>query len=120
MLQAEKTNGIGSIQKEALLNMARWSENGFEKLMKTNKLDVVVTPFSSFSSILAIGGYPGIIVPAGYEKGQPFGICFGGLKGSEPKLIEIAYSFEQATLIRKPPPLRKLEITNKMASTQII
>ena len=45
-------------------------------LMKINKLDVVVTPFSFFSSILATGGYP-----AGYEKGQPFGICFGGLKG---------------------------------------
>jgi amidase len=40
----------------------------------------------------------------------PFGICFGGLKGSEPKLIEIAYSFEQATFIRKPPPLRKLDV----------
>jgi len=81
-------------------------------LMKINKLDAVVTPFSFFSSILAIGGYLGVIVPAGYEKGQPFGICFGGLKGSEPKLIEIAYSFEQATLIRKPPPLRKLEVTS--------
>ncbi|CAJ2677542.1 unnamed protein product [Trifolium pratense] len=110
MLQAEKTNGIGKSEKQALLNMTRSSQNGFEKLMKRNKLDAVVTPFSSFSSILAIGGYPGVNVPAGYEKGVPFGICFGGLKGSEPKLIEIAYSFEQATLIRKPPPLRKLEV----------
>jgi hypothetical protein len=25
-------------------------------------------------------------------------------------LIEIAYSFEQATFIRKPPPLRKLDV----------
>ncbi|CAI8618536.1 unnamed protein product [Vicia faba] len=108
MLAAEKTNGIGKVEEQALLNMTRWSENGFEKVMKRNKLDAVVTPFSSFSSVLAIGGYPGVSVPAGYEKGIPFGICFGGLKGSEPKLIEIAYSFEQATLIRKPPPLRKL------------
>ncbi|KAG2705931.1 hypothetical protein I3760_05G080200 [Carya illinoinensis] len=37
--------------------------------------------------------------------GQPFGLVFGGLKGSEPKLIEIAYGFEQATKIRKPPKL---------------
>jgi len=108
MVQAEKTNGIGKAEKQALLNMTRWSQNGFEKLMKINKLDVVVTPIWSFSHILAIGGYPGVSVPAGYEKGQPFGIFFGGLKGSEPKLIEIAYSFEQATLIRKPPPFRKL------------
>ena len=76
----------------------RRPHNGLEKLMKRKKLDAVITPFSSFSSILAIGGYPGVIVPAGYEKGMPFGIYFGGLKGLEPKLIEIAYSFEQATL----------------------
>jgi amidase len=108
MVQAEKTNGIVEAQKQALLNLTRWSQDGFEKLMKINELDAVVTPFYSFSHILAIGGYPGVNVPAGYEKGMPFGICFGGLKGSEPKLIEIAYSFGQATLIRKPPPLRKL------------
>ncbi|KAL1323361.1 hypothetical protein HN51_033701 [Arachis hypogaea] len=104
MLEAQKTSGIGKQLNGALLNMTRLSKNGFEKLMKRNKLDAVVAPFSSFSSILAIGGYPGVMVPAGYEKGAPFGICFGGLKGSEPKLIEIAYSFEQATKLRKPPP----------------
>ncbi|CAL5341267.1 unnamed protein product [Camellia sinensis] len=81
------------------------------KLMKENKLDALVTPFSydflDVSSVLAIGGIPGISVPAGYDHHQrPFGICFGGLKGYEPKLIEIAYSFEQATKIRKPPLFR--------------
>ncbi|KAG5029416.1 hypothetical protein JHK87_012930 [Glycine soja] len=109
MLIAQKTNGVREL-KEAVLNMARLSHNGFEKLMITKKLDAVVVPFSFFVSILARGGYPGVTVPAGYEKGAPFGIIFGGLKGSEPKLIEIAYSFEQATLIRKPPPLRKLKV----------
>lgn len=109
MLQAQKTNGIGKTQKQALLKMTRLSQNGFEKLMIKNKLDALVVPGPYLSHILAIGGHPGVIVPAGYEKGVPFGICFGGLKGSEPKLIEIAYSFEQATKIRKPPPLQKLE-----------
>ncbi|KAK7247027.1 hypothetical protein RIF29_41903 [Crotalaria pallida] len=111
LLDAQKTNGIGKRENQALLNMTRYSENGFVKLMITNKLDAVVVPGWSLSSILAVGGYPGVIVPAGYDnKGMPFGICFGGLKGSEPKLIEIAYSFEQATKIRKPPPLhQKLE-----------
>ncbi|XP_057428749.1 probable amidase At4g34880 [Lotus japonicus] len=108
--RAEKTNGMGKEEEQALLNMTRLSQNGFEKLMKKNKLDAVVIPSYLFSSILAIGGYPGVIVPAGYKEGVPFGISFGGLKGSEPKLIEIAYSFEQATKIRKPPPLRKLKI----------
>ncbi|KAE9603031.1 hypothetical protein Lal_00012790 [Lupinus albus] len=109
MLEAQRTNGIGKTENQVLLNLTRLSQNGFEKLMKRNKLDAVVVPGPNFSRILAIGGYPGVIVPAGYEKGDPFGICFAGLKGSEPNLIEIAYSFEQATKIRKPPPLQKFK-----------
>lgn len=103
MVGAEKTKGMGKEESEALSNMTRLSKNGFEKLMKLNKLDAVAIPGSNFSPVLAIGGYPGIIVPAGYDKDEPFGICFAGLRGSEPKLIEIAYSFEQATKIRRPP-----------------
>ncbi|KAK7247025.1 hypothetical protein RIF29_41901 [Crotalaria pallida] len=110
MLEAQKTNGIGKRENQALLNMTRYSKNGFEKLMIRNKLDAVVVPGWILSRILAIGGYPGVNVPAGYDnKGKPFGISFGGLKGTEPKLIEIAYSFEQASKIRKHPPIQKLE-----------
>ncbi|KAI4317443.1 hypothetical protein L6164_025310 [Bauhinia variegata] len=103
-LQAEKTNGIGEKEKAALQNLETLSI-GFEKIMKKKKLDAVVLPTYMFAHVLAIGGYPGVTVPAGYGKDGPFGILFGGLKGYEPKLIEIAYSFEQATKIRKPPPL---------------
>lgn len=103
-LDAELTNGIGNSEKEARKNLAELSRNGFEKLMRHYKLDALVAAGSGVASILAIGGFPGIIVPAAYyNKGVPIGICFGGLKGTEPKLIEIAYSFEQATKIRKPP-----------------
>jgi amidase len=104
-LSAEATNGIGKAEKAALSNLSKLSRDGFVKLMTKNKLDAFVTPDFSVSSVLAIGGFPGISVPAGYDtKGVPFGICFGGLRGSEPELIEIAYGFEQATKIRKPPP----------------
>ncbi|XP_010268669.1 PREDICTED: putative amidase C869.01 [Nelumbo nucifera] len=104
-LNANSTNGIGEVEKEALMNMSRLSRDGFEKLMMENNLDALVTPDSRVSSVLAFGGYPGITVPAGYNrKGLPFGIFFSGLKGSEPKLIEIAYAFEQATKVRVPPP----------------
>ena len=106
-LAAEKTEGIGKSEKKALLNLRRASRDGFEKLMKENKLDALVTPYSDIAQVLAIGGYPGINVPAGYHSdGVPYGISFGGLKGSEPKLIEIAYGFEQATKIRKPPSFK--------------
>ena len=59
----------------------------------------------------AIRGFPGISVPAGYDsKRVPIGICFG-LKGSEPKLIEIAYGL-QATKIRKPPSFELAMVGN--------
>ncbi|KAK7393641.1 hypothetical protein VNO78_22200 [Psophocarpus tetragonolobus] len=103
-LKSEQTTGIGPKEREALANLERLSKNGLEKLMKDNNLDAIVTAGSLISLVLAIGGFPGINVPAGYDEfGVPFGINFGGLKFSEPKLIEIAYAFEQATMIRKPP-----------------
>ncbi|KAK4709425.1 hypothetical protein R3W88_030350 [Solanum pinnatisectum] len=105
MLEAEKTNGIGKLEREALRNITKACKYGFEKMMKENKIDALMSPGAGIADHLAIGGYPGINVPAGYDKtGAPFGISFGGLKGSEPTLIEIAYGFEQATHIRKPPP----------------
>ncbi|KNA20378.1 hypothetical protein SOVF_053140 [Spinacia oleracea] len=105
-VSAEATTGFGLREEKALATLAEWSKDGFEKIMSEDELDAIVTPDWSFSSVLAIGGYPGISVPAGYDKdGVPFGICFGGIKGTEPKLIEIAYAFEQATQIRKLPTL---------------
>ncbi|KAF7848686.1 hypothetical protein BT93_L1745 [Corymbia citriodora subsp. variegata] len=107
-LASQATNGIDKTVKSAWLNMTRLSRDGFEKLMRQNKLDALVTPYSMVTSVLAIGGFPGISVPAGYdEDGVPFGICFGGLRGSEPTLIEIAYGFEQATKVRKPPSFKR-------------
>ncbi|KAI8026451.1 putative amidase [Camellia lanceoleosa] len=106
-LESEKTNGIGEVEKKALLILTVASKYGFERLMRKYKLDALVTPLSEGSRVLAIGGYPGINVPAGYnEDGTPYGICFGGLRGSEPKLIEIAYGFEQASKVRKPPSFK--------------
>ena len=55
------------------------------------------------SSFAAVAGYPNINVPAGFVFGLPVGISFFGRAWSEPKLIKIAYAFEQATHIRKPP-----------------
>ncbi|KAM7253500.1 hypothetical protein ACFE04_021654 [Oxalis oulophora] len=106
-LAAQATNGIGDIENAALSNLAKLSNEGFVKVMQDNKLDALVTPGADISPVLAIGGLPGITVPAGYDnKGVPFGITFGGLKWAEPTLIEISYAFEQATKIRKPPSFK--------------
>ncbi|GAB4853201.1 hypothetical protein Ancab_017388 [Ancistrocladus abbreviatus] len=103
-IAAEATDGVDAEVKKAFSKLKKLTREGFEKTMMENKLDAILTLGSDFATVLAIGGFPGISVPAGYYKdGVPFGMCFGGLRGSEPKLIEIAYAFEQATKIRKPP-----------------
>ncbi|XP_074556516.1 putative amidase At4g34880 [Curcuma longa] len=108
-LEAENTTGVGPLERDAIALLNELSVKGLERLMADQRLDAIVTAAAFdrlVSHVLAIGGYPGITVPAGYARhGIPFGICFGGLRGSEPKLIEIAYAFEQATLVRKPPEL---------------
>lgn len=51
-------------------------------------------------------GQPAFTVPMGFiEDGLPAGIQFLGRMYSEPTLIRLTYSYEQATLHRKPPPI---------------
>jgi amidase len=43
-------------------------------------------------------------LPEGFDaKPSPFGVSFAGSACSEPRLIELAYAFEQATQKRVPP-----------------
>jgi amidase len=58
----------------------------------------------------AIAGYPSITVPGGFlpptgaiENPFPSGVTFSGPAFSEPRLIALAFAFEQATLLREPP-----------------
>jgi amidase len=44
-------------------------------------------------------------VPAGYVSGLPVGVSFFGPRWTEPRLIALAYAFEQATQGRQPPSL---------------
>jgi amidase len=53
----------------------------------------------------AIAGYPHITVPMGQVHGLPVGLSFVGKAFSEPTLIGIAYSYEQASHARIAPHL---------------
>jgi len=63
------------------------------------------TPHGDNSQDLSPGtGFPAITVPMGYVRGDlPVGLQILGEAWSEPRLIAIAYSFEQATRHRRPP-----------------
>jgi Asp-tRNA(Asn)/Glu-tRNA(Gln) amidotransferase A subunit family amidase len=53
-------------------------------------------------------GFPAITVPMAYTRGNtlPAGLQFFGRAWSEPRLLELAYAYEQATHHRRPPVLR--------------
>jgi amidase len=55
------------------------------------------------SSPAAVAGYPNITLPAGYIYGLPVGISFFAGAYQEPTLIKLAFAFEQATQVRRPP-----------------
>jgi amidase len=59
--------------------------------------------FVGSSTAAAVSGYPGITVPTGYDAGLPIGITFIGQRWAEPKLLGLAYDYEQATHVRVPP-----------------
>ena len=69
--------------------------------------DYVLGDHSVFGSSrpAAVSGWPGISVPFGRVSGLPVGLSFTGPRWSEPRLIALAYAFEQATSGRRVPDL---------------
>src|SRR5688572_11761251 len=59
--------------------------------------------FVGSSGAAAVSGYADITVPAGYIEGLPIGITFIGGRWAEPELLGLAFDYEQATEVRRPP-----------------
>ncbi len=59
--------------------------------------------FVGSSTAAAVSGYADITVPAAFDAGLPLGITFIGGRWAEPKLLGLAYDYEQATHVRVPP-----------------
>ena len=120
----EQSQAKGDLtQKEyldAMANNLRTSRvEGIDALMKQHQLDAIVAPTAGpafltdlvngdntnggCSSPAAVAGYPHITVPAGFDFGLPIGISFFGSAWTEPKLLRIAYAFEQKRQARRAP-----------------
>jgi amidase len=72
--------------------------------------DAILFPQNRGAGAPAKAGYPSIVVPAGFTPPSgavvnpaPFGVAFSGPAFSEPRLLALAYAFEQATKHRQPP-----------------
>ncbi len=104
--QLSRTEGIDATLKKYNLDAIIAPTGGPMCLIDLVIGDKLIPPFGSprwSPSMPAVAGYPHITVPAGYIFGIPVGISFMGGAWSEPVLIKLAYSFEQATKYRKPP-----------------
>ena len=123
----DQAQALGSIDsqdyKDQLAKMLKVARGNYDAKMKELNLDAFIgltrgpawktDPVLgdnfrggvSSSTPAARTGYPNITVPAGYVHGLPVGISFFAGKYEEPKLIGIAYAFEQATKMRKAPGL---------------
>jgi amidase len=109
LVQCENTSGTLTEPQyiSAKLQDLRLSTSeGMDAFMAENKVDAMLFPSTAGVSMAAKAGYPSIAVPAGYcEDGTPFGITFSAEAFSEPKLLKLAYAYEQATKKRIPPKL---------------
>jgi amidase len=104
-------------QADRAKDIALGGTRGIDAVLKAQQLDAVLFPSWSGANITARPGYPTVIVPFGMVRNAPtppfpdgfearpapFGVSFAGGACSEPRLIELGYSFEQATRRRIPP-----------------
>jgi amidase len=110
---------VRALAKARLNTRAR----GIDAVMDAHHLDALLAPTNGpawlidlvngdadsggSSSPAAEAGYPSITVPAGYAFGLPVGISFFGRAWSEAKLISLAFAYEHAANVRRPPRLER-------------
>ncbi len=94
-------------------------QEGLDAVITAHKLDALMFPESGGANYATKAGYPIVVVPfamvANYADGakgspdrvRPYGVSFVGGHCEDPKIVGIAYAFEQATRKRVPPPISR-------------
>jgi amidase len=107
--------------REALREAKRIAgADGIFSLLESHELDAIAAPSNGLAWLIdpvngdyptgggfsrgpAISGAPHITVPMGYHRELPLGLSFAGAFGDDARLIGIAYGFERAHPVRRPP-----------------
>jgi amidase len=123
-VQSEKRGPLTSQMYRTALAKCRAlaRAQGIDLVLRTHRLDALIAPTGSpawttdlvngdhftgaSSTPAAVAGYPSVTVPAGEAFGLPIGLSFIGTAWSEPRLIALAYAYEQRTRHRHPPAFR--------------
>ncbi|WP_211161817.1 amidase [Xanthomonas campestris] len=92
---------------------------GIDAALEADRLDALIVPTTGAAWVTTLGkgdtfpgagygaaavaGYPSLSVPMGQTQGLPLGLLFMGTAWSEPRLIELAYAYEQRSHARFAP-----------------
>ena len=113
-LVADRSRYEADRRKDVLLT----ATHGIDEVMKAQRLDALIFPAQNGAGIAARATYPTVIVPfatvpntpmpafpMGFDpRPAPYGVSFTGMACTEPRLIALAYSFEQASRLRAASP----------------
>jgi amidase len=99
-------------QSARAMDLLAAKTRGMDAYMDEHRLDAVLFPGAAGAAIAAKAGYPSVMVPGGLVSGAgdketpdyPLGVTFAGRAWSEHALLRLAYAYEQASSMRKPPP----------------
>jgi len=119
VVKASAKGGLDDPEYRRALDTCAAARRDVHGVLEREKLDALVAPTDglawptdllngdhftiSCSTFAAVAGTPHVTVPAGFHHGLPLGLSFLGRAWSEPRLLGLAHSYEQATRARRAP-----------------